>query len=83
MLGQASNQDRADGRASLADRRAAIMSTNSAGNCRGREYLRNLCQNALNRDLSANQSAAQMQNNAINRARWAGAVLTRVCLKRP
>ena len=66
MLGQAFNQDRAMD-ASLADRRAAIMSTNFGRQLQGQGILANLRQNAINRDLSANQFAAQMQNNAINR----------------
>ena len=66
MLGQAFNQDRAMD-ASLADRRAAIMSTNFGRQLQGQGLLANLRQNAINRDLSANQFAAQMQNNAINR----------------
>ena len=66
MLGQAFNQDRAMD-ASLADRRAAIMSTNFGRQLQGQGLLANLRQNAINRDLSANQFAAQMQNNALNR----------------
>lgn len=66
MLGQAFNQDRAMD-ASLADRRAAIMSTNFGRQLQGQGLLANLRQSAINRDLSANQFAAQMQNNAINR----------------
>ena len=66
MLGQAFNQDRAMD-ASLADRRAAIMSTNFGRQLQGQGLLANLRQNAINRDLNANEFAAQMQNNALNR----------------